>query len=84
MSIQCQQCAYVMTQAEVMGYMSAEIYNVFKYVILPCLIAAHLKRDLKSTMCEMSEDIMIGFLNYYIIKCHVCHEYKGWSCNKSS
>ena len=79
MSIQCQQCSYIMTQAEAMGNMSAEVCNIFKNVILPCMIAMYLKRDFKQSVSDQSEPFILGFLNYYEIKCHVCHEYIGWA-----
>lgn len=79
MAIQCQKCSYIMVQSEAMGYMSAEACNIFKNVILPCLIAICLKRDFKQSVSETSEPFILGFLNYYEIKCHVCHEYIGWS-----
>jgi hypothetical protein len=68
-----------MEQAEAMGYMSAEACNIFKNVILPCLLVMYAKRNFKESVVEKSAQFILGFLNYYEIKCHVCHEYVGWS-----
>lgn len=81
MSMQCQKCHYIMSQSEAMGYMSAEICNIFKNVILPCLLVMHAKRDFKESVVEKSASFIVGFLNYYEIKYHVCHAYVGWSYN---
>ena len=47
MSIQCQKCCYVMTQVEAMGYMSAEVYQIFKQVIVPTLLAKAVTKKLE-------------------------------------
>ncbi len=67
-----------MTQVEAMGYMSAEVYQIFKQVIVPTLLAKAVTKSWKEDVYNYIEALILGVLNHSEIKCHVCHEYFGW------
>ena len=79
MSIHCQKCNYHFTKLEVCGYMAAEGYKLFREVILPALIDLYSKRGIKEFADNEIETILLGALNLFETKCHVCMKFCGWS-----
>jgi hypothetical protein len=79
MSIKCDKCSYLMTKSEVAGYLTCEMYTIFKTLILPVLLARYAMKGIK----KESDGWIVGILNKCEIKCHVCKEYIGWSNAKT-
>ena len=71
MAIVCRECKYILTQAEILGYVSSasaeKVFDFTKDVVLACL-SKH----------SYVEDFAFGIANNQKIDCAVCFKYVGW------
>lgn len=81
MAINCQKCLYSMSITEALATLPAEACKALKDVIIPALVSNYCKRGIQNTVEDITEKLLLGLLNPFEIKCHICMKFNGWSRN---